>query len=68
MEICGIPPTTLIERTRKKDHYFDTDFSPFLVEDDEQSILRIPDSRRLESVIQTDDLGFIDFIKVNILF
>jgi hypothetical protein len=63
MEICGIPPASLIDKTRKKDHYFDTDYSPFLIEDEEQGILRIPDSKRLEQLIMTDDLSFIDFIK-----
>jgi hypothetical protein len=31
MEICGIPPEDVITKSRKKDHYFDTDFSPFLI-------------------------------------
>jgi dual specificity tyrosine-phosphorylation-regulated kinase 2/3/4 len=35
MEICGIPPSSLIDRTRKKEHYFDIDYSPFLIEDEE---------------------------------
>jgi hypothetical protein len=35
MEICGIPPETLIDKCRKKDHYFDTDYSPFLIEDED---------------------------------
>jgi hypothetical protein len=48
MELCGIPPPSLIDRCRKKEHYFDTDYSPFLIEDEEQGILRIPDSKTLE--------------------
>jgi dual specificity tyrosine-phosphorylation-regulated kinase 2/3/4 len=35
MELCGIPPPSLIDRCRKKEHYFDTDYSPFLIEDEE---------------------------------
>jgi hypothetical protein len=35
MEICGIPSPSFIEKTRKKEHYFDTDYSPFLIEDEE---------------------------------
>jgi hypothetical protein len=65
MEICGIPNSSFVDRCRKKEHYFDNDYSPFLIEDDEQGILRIPDSRKLESVIRTDDLSFIDFLKVS---
>ena len=67
MEICGIPPASLIDKCRKKEHYFDIDYSPFLIEDEEQGILRIPDSKKLENLILTDNLGFIDFIKVSIL-
>jgi hypothetical protein len=33
MEVKGIPSEDLISRSRKRDHYFDTDFSPFLIED-----------------------------------
>lgn len=51
MEICGIPPSNLIDKSRKKDHYFDSDYSPYLIEDDELGILRIPESRRLEEAV-----------------
>ena len=64
MEICGIPPGSLIDRCRKKDHYFDVDYSPFLIEEEELGILRIPDSRKLQNVIVTEDMAFLDFIKV----
>ena len=63
MEICGIPPASLVDRCRKKEHYFDVDYSPFLIEDEEQGILRIPDSRKLEQFLVVDDEPFIDFIK-----
>lgn len=45
MEICGIPSNELIDLSRKKDHYFDADYSPFLIEDEQLGILRIPESR-----------------------
>lgn len=51
MEVCGIPPSHVIDKSRKKAHYFDTDYSPFLVEDDEMGILRIPDSKSLNSAV-----------------
>lgn len=35
MEICGIPNASFVDRCRKKEHYFDNDYSPFLIEDDE---------------------------------
>ena len=64
MEICGIPSEKMIEKSRKKDHYFDVDYSPFLIEEEELGILRIPESKRLEDCVQCDDKKFIDFIKV----
>lgn len=55
MEICGIPPEKMIEKSRKKEHYFDFDFSPFLIEDEELGILRIPESRKLEDAVTCSD-------------
>ena len=48
MELCGLPPPHIIDQSRKKDHYFDFDYSPFLIEDEEMGILRIPESKLLE--------------------
>ena len=47
MELCGMPPESMIDKSRKKDYYFDTDYSPFLIEDEELGILRIPNARLL---------------------
>jgi dual specificity tyrosine-phosphorylation-regulated kinase 2/3/4 len=63
MEVCGIPPVEVIDESRKKDHYFDVDYSPYLIEDDSEGILRLPSSKTLEDVIPCDDLMFVDFIK-----
>jgi hypothetical protein len=51
MEVCGIPSNSMIDKSRKKDHYFDTDYSPFLIDDEEIGILRIPESRKLEEAV-----------------
>jgi hypothetical protein len=51
MEICGIPSEKMIDKSRKKEQYFDVDYSPFLIEDEEMGILRIPDSRKLEDIV-----------------
>lgn len=64
MEICGIPPENMIDKSRKKDHYFDVDYSPYLIEDDKMGILRIPESRRLEDAIPSQDVLFLDFLRV----
>jgi hypothetical protein len=53
MEIIGIPTEKLILQSRKKDHYFDTDFCPYLIEDPEHGILHIPESRPLELAVPT---------------
>ena len=64
MELCGIPPPSLVDRCRKKEHYFDADYSPFLIEDEERGILRIPNSKSFEQVIACEDPLFVSFIKV----
>lgn len=64
MEICGIPSPSIIDKSRKKDHYFDVDHSPFLIEDEQMGILRIPESRKLEEAVPCQDQLFLDFIKV----
>lgn len=51
MEICGIPNKATIDKSRKKDYYFDADYSPFLIEDEELGILRIPSSRKLDEAL-----------------
>lgn len=45
MEVFGIPSKKVIRQSRKKDHYFDSDFSPYLIEDPNLGILRIPSTR-----------------------
>lgn len=67
MEICGIPPASVIDKSRKKNHYFDTDYSPFLIQDEELGILRIPSSRAITEAVPCEDEMFIDFIKVSII-
>ena len=42
-----MPPKTMIDKSRKKEHYFDSDYSPYLIEDEELGILRIPNSKQL---------------------
>jgi dual specificity tyrosine-phosphorylation-regulated kinase 2/3/4 len=68
MEVCGIPPKAMIEKSRKKEHYFDTDFSPFLIEDEELGILRIPENRKLEHAIHCNEPLFLDFLSVYFFF
>ena len=57
-----MPPETMIDKSRKKDHYFDTDYSPFLIEDERLGILRIPSSRPLREAVPCEDNQFLDFV------
>ena len=58
-----MPPESMIDKSRKKDYYFDTDYSPFLIEDEDLGILRIPSSRRLKDSVQCEDDEFLDFVR-----
>lgn len=62
MEILGIPSDSMILQSRKKDHYFDTDLSPFLIEDPQLGIVRIPDGKPLAEAVPTTDLYLLDFM------
>ena len=62
MELCGIPEKELIDKSRKKDHYFGDYYSPYLIKDRDFGILRIPDNRTLQEAIPTHDYKFLDFI------
>ena len=45
----------MIDKSRKKDYYFDSDYSPFLIEHPEHGILRIPENRSFHQAIPTRD-------------
>ena len=63
MELCGLFPESMIDQSRKKDHYFDMDYSPFLIEDPKYGILRIPENRQIEEAIPSNDEYFLDFVR-----
>jgi len=56
-------PEGMIDKSRKKDHYFDSDYSPFLIEDPKHGILRIPESRSIEEAIPSNNNLFLDFVQ-----
>ena len=62
LELLGLPPRHILDQSRKKDHYFDEDYSPFLIEDEELGILRIPEARTFEDALHCKDEQFVDFI------
>ena len=57
-----MPPESMIDLSRKKAHYFDTDYSPYLIEDEELGILRIPNSRTIKEAVPCEDAQLLDFI------
>ena len=62
MELKGIFPESMIDLSRKKDHYFDEDYSPYLIDHDKYGILRIPENRTLQDAVPSSDKLFLDFI------
>ena len=62
MELGGFFPAKVIDQSPKKLKYFDTDYSPYLIETDE-GILRCPDTRRLQDAVPTKDRNFLDFLR-----
>ena len=64
MELCGIPSAEVIDKSRKKEHYFDTDYSPFLIEDKKLGILRTPDNRSIQEAVPCKDELFLEFLMV----
>ena len=62
MELCGLFPESMIDKSRKKDHYFDPDYSPFLIEDPKQGILRIPNNITMRDCVPSNNDLFLDFI------
>ena len=63
MELNGIPSREFIDQSRKKDHYFDTDYCPYLIEDPTHGISRIPNTRTLEEAVPCSDFYLLDFLR-----
>jgi dual specificity tyrosine-phosphorylation-regulated kinase 2/3/4 len=62
MQLLGIPPQELTNKSRKKKHYFDSDGSPYLIEDPAEGILRIPGSKSLVQAVPCGDTQMLSFI------
>jgi hypothetical protein len=52
----------MIDQSRKKEYYFDSDYSPFLIEDPKQGLLRVPDSITIHDCVPSEQTLFLDFI------
>ena len=62
MELCGLFPDKMIDQSRKKDYYFDAEYSPYLIEDPKQGILRMPNNITIQEIVPSEDSLFLDFI------
>ena len=62
MELCGFFPESMIDKSRKKDVYFDKDYSPFLIEDPVKGLLRVPNSISIYDCVPSEQWQFLDFI------
>ena len=62
MELSGFPSREMILKSRKRKDYFDDQFFPRLIEDENIGFLRIPGTRSIDMVLSCDDDEFKDFI------
>merc|ERR1719335_698769 len=62
MEICGVPPPSLMEQATRVKMFFDSNGNPRLVPNSRGKIRR-PDSKQLQLVLRTNDNKFVDFLE-----
>lgn len=65
MEMKGVPPSSLLERSTRRKIFFDTDNNPKLVANSRGKI-RKPSSKTLVEMIPSRDANFLDIIASNI--
>ena len=63
-EVLDVPPMEMISKANKKKVFFDRENRPRLIYDDNQRLVR-PGTKRLEDLIKSTDIKFIDFISSN---
>ena len=51
MEFSGFPSKEMIMKSRKRKDYFDDQFFPLLIEDENIGFVRIPGTRNIDMVI-----------------
>jgi dual specificity tyrosine-phosphorylation-regulated kinase 2/3/4 len=61
MEVLGVPPPKLVERSPRKKQFFETTGQPKIVPNSRNKI-RKPGTKDLKEVLKTDDDSFIDFL------
>lgn len=61
MEVLGVPPARLVEKSPRRAKLFDSNNQPRLVPNSRNKV-RHPSTKDLQSVLRTDDTSFVDFI------
>lgn len=62
MEICGVPPDSVLELSSRKHLFFNADNSPIIVPNS-RGKERQPSTKSLEKILKCSDSMFIDFLK-----
>ena len=62
MEICGVPPKSVLCQATRGKLFFDEDFAPILKPNTRGKVRR-PYTKSLSNVLQCKDKGFIRFLK-----
>ena len=61
MEVCGYPPTDVLEKSTKRSVFFDND-GKAKVEPNSRGRMRFPATRTLKDKVKCSDTGFVDLI------
>lgn len=64
MEVKGVPPRSVLARATRRKVFFDEDYRPIIVPNSKGK-LRVPGSKNLGEMINTQDADFVDFIDVS---
>lgn len=61
MEVKGCPPRSVLARATRRKVFFDDDYRPIIVPNSKGK-MRVPGSKNLADLINTQDADFVDFI------
>ena len=64
MEVKGVPPRSVLARATRRKVFFDEDYRPIIVANSKGK-MRVPGSKNLAEMINTQDMDFVDFIDVS---
>lgn len=67
MEIKGVPPRSVLARSSRRKVFFDEEYQPIVVPNSKGK-MRQPGAKKLADIMNCQDLDFVDFIDVSIIF